>query len=94
MTLAEATDWVVRELGQPRFRGEQVWRWAHGKGARTFDDMTDVPAGLRAELATRATLGTLGRVQRHTSRSATHKRADQGLRTRKPRACGAQVATR
>jgi 23S rRNA (adenine2503-C2)-methyltransferase len=73
MTLPEATDWVVRELGQPRFRGEQIWRWAHGKGARTFDDMTDVPAALRTELADKAALGTLAVAEVQHSRDGTRK---------------------
>jgi 23S rRNA (adenine2503-C2)-methyltransferase len=73
MTLVETADWMVRELGQPRFRGEQVWRWIHGKGARSFDEMTNLGAALRAELAAKATIGTLQVAEVQTSRDGTRK---------------------
>ncbi len=37
----------------PAFRGRQVFRWIH-RGAGRFEDMSDLPADLRAELASRA----------------------------------------
>jgi 23S rRNA (adenine2503-C2)-methyltransferase len=73
MTLVETTDWMVRELGQPRFRGEQIWRWIHGKGARSFDEMTNLGAALRAELAEKATIGTLEVAEIQTSKDGTRK---------------------
>ena len=44
---------LTRELqgmGLPRFRGEQVFRWLHQRGARTFAEMTDLGKDLRARL--------------------------------------------
>jgi 23S rRNA (adenine2503-C2)-methyltransferase len=41
---------VLRELGQPAFRGRQIAAWIYRKGARSFDEMTDLPVGLRTEL--------------------------------------------
>jgi len=38
------------ERGQPRYRADQVFRWAHRKPAASFDEMTDLPAALREEL--------------------------------------------
>jgi 23S rRNA (adenine2503-C2)-methyltransferase len=38
------------ELGEPRYRAGQVWRWA-ARGARGFADMSDLPLGLRETLA-------------------------------------------
>ena len=73
MTLVETMDWMVRELGQPRFRGEQVWRWVHGKGARSFDEMTNLGAPLRAALAEKATIGTLEVAEVQTSKDGTRK---------------------
>jgi 23S rRNA (adenine2503-C2)-methyltransferase len=35
---------------QPRFRARQVWAWA-ARGARGYDEMTDLPAALRDTLA-------------------------------------------
>jgi len=72
LTLPETEEWFVAQ-GQARFRGEQVWRWIHGKGARTWDEMTNVSATLRAELATRATIGTLDVAEVQTSRDGTRK---------------------
>lgn len=72
MSLAEATAWL-EGLGQPRFRGEQVWRWVHHKGATSFDEMTNLPAGLRATLAERATIGTLKVAEIQTSKDGTRK---------------------
>ena len=36
--------------GEPAFRARQVWSWA-ARGAAGYDEMTDVPAALRARLA-------------------------------------------
>jgi 23S rRNA (adenine2503-C2)-methyltransferase len=36
--------------GQPRFRAKQVWAWT-ARGAGRYDEMTDLPAALRARLA-------------------------------------------
>src|SRR2546429_6600643 len=49
---------TLDELGQPRFRAGQVWAWA-ARGARGYDEMTNVPAALRNELARRVPLSTL-----------------------------------
>jgi 23S rRNA (adenine2503-C2)-methyltransferase len=47
MKLLEAT---LADLGEPRYRTGQVWRWA-ARGATGFSDMSDLPLGLRASLA-------------------------------------------
>ncbi|MBQ7159281.1 MAG: 23S rRNA (adenine(2503)-C(2))-methyltransferase RlmN [Treponema sp.] len=39
----------------PAFRGKQIFAWI-GKGAESFDEMTNLPAALRAELSQKATL--------------------------------------
>ncbi len=44
--------------GQPAFRAKQVWRWA-AHGARAYEDMTDLPAGLRSALAEEVPLSSL-----------------------------------
>jgi 23S rRNA (adenine2503-C2)-methyltransferase len=72
LTLEETVD-LVRELGEPAYRGEQVWRWVHGQGARSFDDMTNVPKALRAKLSERCTLTTLDVDAVQTSSDGTRK---------------------
>ncbi len=47
---------LVADLGQPRFRAKQLERWLYGRGARSFAEMTDLPAGLRETLAGRLAL--------------------------------------
>ena len=44
-------------LGEPAFRGDQVFRWLWRRGARSFADMTDLPASLRERLGAAATMG-------------------------------------
>jgi 23S rRNA (adenine2503-C2)-methyltransferase len=67
------TEAFARELGMPRFRGEQIWRWVHGAGVRSFDEMTNVSKAVRAQLAERATLGTLQVDEVQTSHDGTRK---------------------
>ena len=49
MTLPEVTA-ALKELGQPAFRGKQVYTWLH-KGVTSYDEMTNLPKNLRDTLA-------------------------------------------
>ena len=49
---------TLTDLGQPKYRAKQIWRWA-SQGAPNFDAMTDVPAALRAQLSDRVPFSTL-----------------------------------
>ena len=49
MTLPEVTA-ALKELGQPVFRGKQVYTWLH-KGVRSYEEMTNLPKALRDVLA-------------------------------------------
>ena len=40
---------LMRELGEPAFRAGQVFRWLY-RGAASFQEMTDLPKGLRDKL--------------------------------------------
>ena len=48
-TLPELTA-TLKELGQPAFRGKQVYTWLH-KGVRSYDEMTNLSKDLRNLLA-------------------------------------------
>ena len=48
MTLPEVTE-LVKELGQPAFRGKQIFTWLH-KGAASYEQMTNLPKALRDAL--------------------------------------------
>ena len=41
---------IFKEMGQPGFRAKQVYTWLH-KGVRSYDEMTNLPKGLRDTLA-------------------------------------------
>lgn len=40
---------VVVSLGDKKFRGNQIFKWL-GKGVESFDEMSNIPAGLRSKL--------------------------------------------
>ena len=48
MTLEEMTS-AFREMGEPAFRGKQVFTWLH-KGATSFDEMTNLSKAFREKL--------------------------------------------
>jgi 23S rRNA (adenine2503-C2)-methyltransferase len=60
-TLRELEEFA-RDLGEPAFRGRQLARWIYRRGAAAFEDMTDLPAALRQQLAGRARITTLAPV--------------------------------
>jgi 23S rRNA (adenine2503-C2)-methyltransferase len=72
ITLDEAEAFAVAQ-GWPRFRGEQIWRWVHDKGARSFDDMTNLGRETRARLAETALIGGLEIAEIQTSHDGTRK---------------------
>ena len=47
---------LVSRFGAPRYRAGQIFGWI-GRGAASFDEMTDLPAALRAELSRGARVG-------------------------------------
>lgn len=49
LTLPELKQ-ALTGLGEPAFRGKQVFTWLH-RGATDFQDMSDLPKGLREKLA-------------------------------------------
>ncbi len=71
----------AQSLGQPAFRGRQLFGWLYGKGATDFAQMTDLPVSLRAQLEVEATMSTLDEVRRQTAADQTVKclfRLDSG----------------
>jgi 23S rRNA (adenine2503-C2)-methyltransferase len=64
---------LVADLGQPRFRAKQIERWLYGRAARSFSEMTDLPAGLRETLAGRLALSSPDVVARQVSADGTRK---------------------
>ena len=55
---------VAKEFSQPSYRAKQLYQWVFNKGARSFDEMTNLPKAFRAALVERYSVGraSLGRV--------------------------------
>jgi 23S rRNA (adenine2503-C2)-methyltransferase len=74
----ELLDRTLAELGEPRYRARQVWAWL-ARGAGSYEQMTDLPAALRAGLADAVPLSTLTLEREAHARDGTVKAL---LRTR------------
>ena len=72
MTRGELME-LMSSLGQPNFRVKQVEDWIWNKNASSFDDMTNLPKSLRAELAAHVTLGGVEEVARQVSDDGSRK---------------------
>ena len=59
--------------GLERFRARQIFRWIYRRGIAAFDEMTDLPRGLRAALTADFTLTTPQIVSRERSTDGTEK---------------------
>ena len=64
---------AVARLGERPFRARQLHRWLHRRGAASFDEMTDLPAALRARLAEEYELRTLTMADEQRSVDGTIK---------------------
>lgn len=58
LTLPEVEQ-LLSGMGQPRFRGKQVFSWLHQKQVLSFDEMTNLPVSLREKLAESCTITAL-----------------------------------
>ncbi len=58
LSRAHLTELVV-QLGEKPFRARQIFAWLHARGARSFDEMTDLGLALRARLSTAARLSAM-----------------------------------
>ncbi len=69
----EETERYVAALGEPPYRGRQLFHWIYARGCRRFDEMSDLPAALRAALAEQASITGLTCLARKVSRDGTRK---------------------
>ncbi len=58
MNLEELTAWL-KERGEPAFRGKQIFKWLHQRGATSFDEMSDLSKALREKLSAQCSIGRL-----------------------------------
>ena len=79
-TRREISD-LLKEIGEPTYRSDQVLEWVWKQRASSIDSMTNLPATLRRELKERFTLGSLQHVLTQGSGDSTRKflfRLDDG----------------
>jgi 23S rRNA (adenine2503-C2)-methyltransferase len=61
------------QLGEPPYRGRQIFRALHHRRLRSFDEMTDLPKDLRAKLNEQATAALLTVESRFLSEDGTRR---------------------
>ena len=63
----------LQGLGQPAYRGRQIFAALHKRRLRSFDEITELPKDLRAKLNERATASTLTLESRYVSEDGTRR---------------------
>ncbi len=64
---------ILQEMGQPAYRANQIYKWVHHHQVKSFDEMSNLPKTLRAELAEKFHLGNLTMATREVSTDGTIK---------------------
>lgn len=64
---------VAEGLGEPSYRGTQLHKWIYEKGARSFDEMTDLPKAFRAKLVEQYQVSSLSETTHRTAPDGTTK---------------------
>jgi 23S rRNA (adenine2503-C2)-methyltransferase len=63
---------TLQSAGEPAFRAKQIWEWT-ARGARSYEDMTNIPAALRERLDEAVPLSSLELAREAKSRDGTEK---------------------
>lgn len=71
---AELTE-AITAMGEKAFRAKQVYEWLWSKGARSFDDMTNLSVALRAQLNEHFTINHIHIDEEQKSNDGTIKNA-------------------
>ncbi|WP_165172155.1 23S rRNA (adenine(2503)-C(2))-methyltransferase RlmN [Adlercreutzia sp. ZJ242] len=66
-------EYLVKDLGQPKFRAKQIYEWFHVKHASSYDEMTNLPLVLRAQLAEECPLASSHIADKRISSDGTRK---------------------
>lgn len=64
---------IAEDMGQPAYRGSQIFQWIYNRGARSFDDMTDLSKAFRGQLADKYVLDRPTTAQEQVSNDGTRK---------------------
>ena len=63
----------LSKLGEKSFRTKQIWQWLYFRGAKNFDEMTNLSKDLRENLKKHFTLTRLKIITEQRSEDKTHK---------------------
>jgi 23S rRNA (adenine2503-C2)-methyltransferase len=63
----------MQQIGQKKFRADQITSWIYKKLAASFDEMTDLSMAFREELKNIAVISSLTILQRQVSKDGTQK---------------------
>lgn len=72
LTLDELTA-LMSELGQPKFRAKQLYEWLHKHNATSYDQLTNIPKELRAQLSEMYPLFEPVIINKQVSKDGTRK---------------------
>lgn len=64
---------IMKELGHPKFRADQLVQWLYARGVSDYQDMTDLPKAFREELARSFPLDPVHVVDRQISNDGARK---------------------
>jgi 23S rRNA (adenine2503-C2)-methyltransferase len=64
---------LVEEMGEPAYRGRQIFASLHHRRLRSFDEMTDLPKEFRGKLSESTTASTLKVESRYLSEDGTRR---------------------
>ena len=79
MTLPELSE-TLKSMGQPAFRAKQLYTWLH-RGARSYDEMTNLPAALRERLEAEYPIAAPTVVLLHWQENPDHPDHEVSMRT-------------
>lgn len=65
--LPEEIEAALKELGEPKYRAKQIFRWM-SRGVASFDEMTDLSKSLRDKLRNSFTISSLSMLRKQVSR--------------------------
>lgn len=64
---------TLSDLGEKPFRAKQIWQWLYFRGARSFDEMTNLSKDLRLKLSQNFILARPKIITEQISKDKTHK---------------------
>jgi len=69
----EELERALHDMGEPKYRGRQIFKWIYKKGAEAFSGMTNLPKALAEALGKRFSLNSFQDVEKHQSSDGTIK---------------------